>query len=141
MQAIVLVERTGVEKACLDEWTRQRNPIVVPRRPWGGRGRPAEYDEANVIALRIALALRDMHVVVRHWAPAFQEITAWLRQTPEPEWSKHRVLIRVDNARFSRVEFPLQVVGGAFVYELARLVEARTDHGPAGRAAGAARAE
>jgi len=139
MQAIDLRKLSGVAKPCFDDWTAHK--VIVPKRPWGGPGRPAEYDQANVVALRIAVALRDMHVVVRHWGLAFQEVTAWLRQTPEPDWPKHRVLIRVDKARFSRVEFPLQVVGGAFVYELARFVEDRVEYGPAGQAAGTARAE
>lgn len=130
---------SGVAKPCFDDWIARK--VIVPLRPWGGRGRPAEYDAANVVTLRLALALRAQHVVVRHWGPGFQELTAWLRETPEADWRKHRVVVRADTARFSRMEFPLQVVGGAFVYELARLIDDQIERRPAGRSIKSKRAE
>lgn len=94
MQAKILLEKTGCPAPIFKDWLKKQ--VIVPLQPGGGPGVHAEYDDANLLALAIALRLKEAAVVVIKYAQAFQEFQGWLRSHSSLEWPQQVAVFAPD---------------------------------------------
>jgi hypothetical protein len=96
MQAKDLTAATGCPEATRKAW--EKDGVIVPAMPSGGRGVPATYDDANLVAVAVALEMRALHVTVGHFGGAFADLHEWLRSIPPAEWRTRGLIMRPDHA-------------------------------------------
>lgn len=101
MQAAELKRRSG-SGDLLREWVR--TGVVIPLTPGVGKGQRADYDEASLLAAVIARLLSEMHVVVSHYVPAFEDLHRHLRTLTRAEWLNVALLMTPTTARLLPVE-------------------------------------
>jgi DNA-binding transcriptional MerR regulator len=83
-------ERIFVSGSRIRDWVREG--VVLPARGTGGKGHPYEYDDANLLAGAVAARLAELHVVLKHYKPAFGELHKKLRARSSLEWSRNDLL-------------------------------------------------
>ena len=96
--------------------------VIAPERPGRGPGIHAEYDEANVIAMRLALKMRDASMNVRRYSKAFGELHKWLRRTPKNEWPSYRVTMTLDQAFIAHRDIDQNLTTDGYFADMRRLV-------------------
>ena len=58
----------------------------------------AEYDDANLVAVSLALRMKECAVVVTKYAASYQELQRWLRSKSVLEWSRYSVVMTPGSA-------------------------------------------
>ena len=94
MQAKNLLEMTGCPEPAFKDWLNKG--VIIPLRPGGGPGVHAEYDDANAVALSLALRMKEATITVAQYSAAFRDFHAWLRSHSAIEWPRHIVLLKTD---------------------------------------------
>jgi DNA-binding transcriptional MerR regulator len=89
-------ERIFVSGSRIRDWVREG--VVLPARGTGGKGHPYEYDDANLLAGAVAARLAELHVVLKHYKPAFGELHKKLRARSSLEWSRNELEITPTSA-------------------------------------------
>lgn len=82
----------------------------------------AEYDGANVIAMRLALKMHDAGVKVRRYSKAFGELHEWLRRTSKSEWPAYRVTMTLDQAFIVHRNIDQNLTADGYFVDMRRLV-------------------
>lgn len=82
----------------------------------------AEYDGANVIAMRLALKMHDAGVKVRRYSKAFGELHEWLRRTSKSEWPAYRVTMTLDQAFIVHRNIGQNLAPDGYFADIRRLV-------------------
>ncbi len=94
MQAKKLLEMTSCPEPTFKDWINKG--VIVPQRPGGGPGVHAEYDDANAVALSLALRMKEATITVAQYSAAFQDFHAWLRTHSAIEWPRHIAVFKTD---------------------------------------------
>lgn len=119
MQAKVLLEKTGCPEPTLKDWLR--NQVIVPLHAGKGPGTHAEYDDANLIMLALALRMKESAIVVAKYAGAFKELHLWLRSRSAIEWPRHLVVMSLDAANVLPIGKWDSTLGFGYVVDLGAL--------------------
>lgn len=120
LQAISLRTATGCLESDRKLW--ERSGVLIPAVSGCGAGVHAAYDEANVLAVAIAMQLKSLHVVVTKYQQAFRQLHHWLRNTSSVQWRQYRVVLTPDEAVFRRHREPLPSSATGYVIGLDSLV-------------------
>ncbi|WP_313166466.1 hypothetical protein [Massilia oculi] len=121
MQSKTLLSRTGCSEPIFKGWLR--TGVIVPARPGQGPGTHADYDEANAVALLIAVKMKHVGVIVANYAQAFAALQEWLRSTSSLEWPQHMVAMTPEAAMVHPAKKSFAVDDLAFVIPLAAICD------------------
>jgi hypothetical protein len=84
MRASELLARTGCAAAILKEWVRVG--VILPTDGGKGSGHHADYDDANLVAVAVALHLKRLFIPVVRYAASFALLHEGLRERSKIEW-------------------------------------------------------
>jgi len=121
LQAQELQKRTGCTAPMLKQWVR--GGVIIPKAKGRGAGIHAKYDEANLISLAIALAMKEsLAIVVSKYSVGFSELHHWLRHHSMLEWDQYKLLLQPHEATIlhSRERFNSLSIG--IVIDLSKFV-------------------
>ncbi len=119
MQASVVRARTGCRAEALKEWTREG--VIVPVSQTPGSGNHAVYDDANLIAVALAMQLKDLGVVLSRLADSFKILQSTLRSRSSLEWRGARVVMSRNAVLFVDGIALSEIPTVALVFDLDRL--------------------
>ena len=119
MQSKVLLRRTECPEPIFKGWLRAG--VIVPARPGDGPGTHADYDEANALALLLAVKMKNAGIVVTNYARAFVVLQEWLRDCSSLEWPNHVVQLAQDSVKVHTAKKPLALDDLALIAPLAPL--------------------
>jgi hypothetical protein len=117
MQSKILLGRTGCAEPAFKDWVRKG--VILPAHPGRGAGIRAEYDEANAVALLVAIRMKQAAITVTAYAQAFDVLQTWLRGCSSLEWHQYVVAMMPEHASLYRVGKAFNLVNLSFIVPLA----------------------
>jgi DNA-binding transcriptional MerR regulator len=97
MKAAALCELVGCSPTTFKQWVKEGLVCTEMRR--SGAGNHVIYDDANVIAVAVALRLRSLGLTVSRCKVAFEQLHGELRARSSVEWLSLRIVMSPKSAK------------------------------------------
>jgi hypothetical protein len=119
MRASVVLTRTGCGLAAFKMWVRAG--VIIPVAQTSGRGLFSEYDDANLIAVALAMELTKLGMVPTRLARSFSLLQSTLRSRSSTEWKGARIVLTSERLSFEDAANSSEIHAVAVVVDLDRL--------------------